>query len=72
MLTVEFPGTYTLLRKPMVISIASNTTLGEEAPSVAGAFLGKRASITVVDLIQWKKLRSWHFFKLYSNRTVGN
>ena len=56
---IEFPGAYTLLGKP---STASNTTWDEEAPCVAGAFLEKCASITVVDLVQRKKLHSWKFF----------
>ena len=30
---------------------------------MASAFVGKCASITAVDLIQWKKLDSWNFYE---------
>ena len=59
----NFPESIHFWEKPMVICTASNTTWGEEAPSVAGTFLGKCASITAVDLIQRKKLRSHAFIK---------
>ena len=64
---IDFLGAYTLLGKPMIISTANNTTWMKESPCLASAFLGKCASITVVDLIQEKKLGSWKF--LESNLT---
>jgi len=50
---IKVPGAYTFLRW---FSTTRNTPWGKEASHVASAFLGKYASITAVDLIQWKKL----------------
>ena len=48
----------------MVTLVLQATLPGaKKPPCVAGTLLGKRTSITAVDLIQQKKLGSWRFFE---------
>ena len=62
--TIEAPGAYILLGKPMVANLVLQATLpgAKRPPCLASAFLGKCASIAAVNLIQQKEIGSWKTF----------
>ena len=58
--TIEVPGAYTLLRD---LVLQETPPGAKRPPRMASAFVGKYASVTAVDLIQWKKLDSRNFYE---------
>ena len=59
--TIELLGSEPITL-PRWFGTTKNTPWGKEGMRMASALLGKYASISVVDLIQWKKLDFRNFY----------